>query len=71
MPIAIEEETTRVTCDVCGFEEVTNKPNGVVPSNWGTGQIWLDVSLSEQKQYPICFCEVCKPSVLTSLKIAI
>ena len=71
MGITLEENGTRVSCDICRFEEVTSFPNGVVPATWATGQLWIDISLSEQRQYPLCFCPECKPKLLTELKLSL
>lgn len=71
MSITIEEQGTKFSCDICKFEETTSIPNGVVPSTWATGQLWIDISLSEQRQYPLCFCSTCKPRLLTELKLVL
>lgn len=63
MPISLTEDATIAVCEVCGTTESTTKPNGVVPANWMTGQVWVDASLSEQFQRPLCFCSICKAGV--------
>lgn len=53
-------------CDVCGEVSVSSTPNGVAPEGWMTGQLWLDVSLTQQRQTPICFCTTCAPRIAIS-----
>lgn len=60
MPIKIIENTTKINCEICNYEVITEKNDGVVPSDWMTGQLWLDKSLSEQHQRPLSFCPTCK-----------
>lgn len=66
-----ENDQTLCKCDVCGLVEATGKANGVVPAGWGTGHLWLDVSLSEQRQTPLCFCAGCMPAVVGAASISI
>jgi len=42
-----------------------------VPEGWMTGQLWLDLSLAEQKQIPICFCSDCRDLVAAANVIQI
>ena len=67
MGIKVTDEDTELTCDTCAVVMTTGKPNGVVPDGWMTGHLWLDISLSEQRQFPLCFCPECGPRVLTDL----
>lgn len=55
---------TLCRCDMCGLVHATDQANGVVPADWMTGHLWLDVSLSEQKQFPITFCPDCRSHLL-------
>lgn len=66
-----ENNVTLVRCENCGSEVVTDKADGVIPSEWMTGQLWLDVSMGEQKQWPICFCPTCKPHVISTLRFVL
>lgn len=66
-----ENDQTLCKCDVCGLVDVTANANGVVPAGWGTGHLWLDVSLSEQRQTPLCFCASCWPGVMGAESIAL
>jgi len=50
-------------CDRCNIVEATSIANGVVVEGWTTGQFWLDISLTEQKQIPLCFCTLCAPEM--------
>lgn len=74
MAIYIDEPNfqTIVQCDHCDVTAATDRPDGVVPVDWATGQLWIDLSVSEQRQTPICFCPDCSPAILssTSLRIA-
>lgn len=65
------ENKTVASCDVCGAQEVSDVANGVIPLDWMTGQLWLDLSLAEQKQTAICFCPECKPHIASSLRMII
>lgn len=71
MGIEIKDGVTEITCNTCAVVITTDKPNGVVPNDWMTGHLWLDISLSEQKQVPLCFCPECKPRVLTDLQLSL
>lgn len=66
MPVYIDDENfaTVCACDWCGAMTQTNRGDGVVPAGWTTGQLWLTVSLQEEKQVPLVFCEVCGPAAL-------
>jgi len=57
--IYIDKTKTILVCDRCGEQEKTDQPNGVVPKEWMTGHLWMDISLSTQKQIPLCFCSTC------------
>ena len=61
MPIFLDHQTdeTICRCDTCGIEARTARANGVSAPGWGTGQLWIDISLSSQVQRPLCFCETC------------
>lgn len=63
---------TICACDRCGVNEATGRADGVAPANWMTGQLWLDISLSEQRQSPICFCADCadRMRVATTIQIS-
>lgn len=54
-----ENGVTSCTCDRCKSGFVVDNLSGRVPDGWGTGQLWLDVSLSEIRQVPLCFCADC------------
>lgn len=71
MGTTLVEDGTLVTCDICASSVTTSKPNGVVPDDWMTGHLWIDISLSEQRQIPLCFCPDCKPRVLTDLALVL
>lgn len=62
MPIYsdVDTDSTVCICDCCSAEQRTAKANGVVPADWGTGQLWIDISLSDIKNMPLCFCATCK-----------
>ena len=57
-------QQTVVVCDKCKAREVTTVMDGVVPHGWLTGQLWLDISLSQIKQIPLCFCQSCRDRML-------
>ena len=61
MGIKLTEHSTIIGCDICGAQIETARADGVVPVEWGTGHLWIDVSLSEQLQRALCFCPTCKP----------
>ena len=71
MTIHIDEPNfkTVVLCDVCGATAETTRPDGVVPPDWATGHLWLDISLTEQRQTPICFCPECGPGILSATTV--
>lgn len=71
MGIAIVDNKTVVQCDVCGIQEETAVPNGVAPASWMTGQLWLDMSLTEQKQRAICFCVSCRTPAIEQVQFTI
>ena len=50
-------------CDTCGVIEEVKDDRGRLPPAWATGQLWIDLSMSEQRQIPLCFCPACAPSV--------
>jgi|GEM_PF-4363802 len=56
---------TRLQCDCCKVTAATDRADGRVPPDWGTGQLWVDISLSEQRQVALCFCPDCWPTVLS------
>lgn len=66
MAIYLDEENNQTICecDICGVRDATTWANGVVCENWGTGHLWLDVSLTEQVQKPLCFCPSCSGLVM-------
>lgn len=65
------EGKTLCTCDRCGALDVSSSADGRAPDGWGTGQLWIDVSLSEQAHVSLCFCEECFPAVVGSGVITI
>jgi len=65
------ENSTVVHCDKCGAAEATNMGNGLAPLDWVTGQLWIDVSIQQQKQTPICFCPTCGPLIISADKLQI
>jgi len=71
MSISLTEDATIAVCEVCGTTESTTKPDGVVPANWMTGQLWIDASLAEQFQRPLCFCPTCKGGVPDRLAFSV
>jgi len=60
--IAIDNENRRTVCecDRCGAQAATERADGVIPDGWMTGHLWLDISLGEQRQHPLCFCPDCR-----------
>lgn len=64
--LAEAEGTTYCECDRCRTVVGTGKADGVAPADWLTGQLWIDVSLSEQKQTPIVFCGDCREAILAA-----
>lgn len=64
-------EQTICACDRCGLTEATSKADGKAPADWMTGQLWLDVSLSQQRQTPICFCPDCAEVIVDATMIQI
>jgi hypothetical protein len=70
MPIQLDKTNNKTicTCDQCGIVVDTDAANGVVPEHWGTGQLWIDVSLSSIKQTAICFCPTCFERVKSATK---
>lgn len=71
MAISRTTDNTIAICDTCSAQFVSNIANGVIPATWMTGQLWLDISLAEQRQTPICFCPDCKPFVADTLAFEI
>lgn len=61
MPILLDHQgdETICRCDTCGIEARTARANGVCAPGWGTGQLWIDISLAAQVQRPLCFCPTC------------
>lgn len=59
-----ENAQTLCTCDRCGTLSVTASADGRAPEGWGTGQLWIDVTLSRQTHVALCFCEDCFAAVL-------
>lgn len=53
-------------CEICGLEDSIAGASGSTPPEWGSGQLWLDISLSDQKSFPICFCPACKIDAFTA-----
>lgn len=51
-------------CDNCQAEASVNQMTGALPTTWLSGQLWIDVSLSQQRQFPLCWCPDCKLSIL-------
>lgn len=68
MAIYIDKENNQTICicDICGAASSTESPNGVVTEGWGTGQLWIDISLTEEKQVPLTFCPTCTEPVKQS-----
>ncbi|SDL37413.1 hypothetical protein [Paracoccus chinensis] len=62
---------TICVCDRCGLTNATDTANGVVVEGWMTGQLWLDISLAEQRQTPLCFCPACAPTMHAATRIQI
>jgi hypothetical protein len=71
MGIAVLDGQTHVSCDVCKATISTDRADGVVPSEWMTGHLWLDISLSMQKQTPLCFCPVCRVNIADQWRIVV
>lgn len=67
----IPNAQTLCLCDRCGVVADTMKADGVVPPDWLTGHFFLDISLSEQRQKPLCFCPECAPAILGAETIQI
>lgn len=61
MTIMLDNENglTILSCDGCGMVKTKSPADGVVPDDWISGQIWIDLDLSRQRQVPICFCKEC------------
>lgn len=59
MGIVIDGGATHATCNGCGAAASTDRADGVVPMDWGTGQLWIDLRLDTMRQIPICFCPDC------------
>lgn len=73
MPIILDTQNDRtiIRCESCDLSAATEKANGIVPSDWMTGHLWLDMSLSEQRQTPLCFCPDCAASIRGSASVSI
>ena len=59
-----ERNKTVCICNSCGTTAETETANGVVQTGWGTGQLWIDRSLSNIRQTAICFCPTCWSSII-------
>lgn len=59
-----EEGLIEANCDNCQAGAPVNQMTGALPNTWLTGQLWVDVSLSQQRQFPLCWCPDCKGSIL-------
>ncbi|SEI10211.1 hypothetical protein [Paracoccus alkenifer] len=66
-----ESHQTICACDRCGVTEATDRADGVAVAGWMTGHLWLDVSLSEQRQSPLCFCPDCSARMRSATTIQI
>lgn len=66
-----DSDQTICVCDRCGETQATPKANGVVLEGWLTGHLWIDLSLSEQRQTPICFCTDCRDVMIQAETIQI
>lgn len=64
-------DQTICLCDRCGVTEATTRADGVVVDGWMTGHFFLDISLSEQRQKPLCFCPDCTPVMLDVVTIQV
>jgi hypothetical protein len=71
MGILLTQAKAIATCDACGISVQINPATGIVPAEWMTGQLWLDLSLSQQMQRPLCFCQNCKPGIPDSLQFVV
>ncbi|MDO5621907.1 MAG: hypothetical protein Q4G24_10600 [Paracoccus sp. (in: a-proteobacteria)] len=58
-------------CDRCGTVGATDRANGVIVDGWGSGQLWVDISLAEDRQMPLCFCPACAPVIRAATRIQI
>ena len=58
-----DSDQTVCVCDRCALTVATSRANGVVAEGWMTGNLWLDISLTEQRQTPLCFCPDCAPVI--------
>lgn len=59
-------DATICTCNACGEVVTTSKANGIVPEGWGTGHLWLDVSINQQRQVPMAWCPACAAAVMAA-----
>lgn len=66
-----DSDQTICVCDRCGETQATPKANGVVLEGWLTGHLWIDLSLAEQRQTPLCFCTDCRDIMLQAETIQI
>lgn len=65
MPVYLDKTTdqTIVRCDCCLDIAATDRADGVYPEGWASGNLWIDLSLSKQRQIPIAFCPACASSI--------
>lgn len=54
-----ENGITICTCECCGEIRSTPRADGLVPTGWITGQLWLDLNPNVMRQLPLAFCEAC------------
>lgn len=54
-----ENGITICTCECCGEIRSTTRADGLVPTGWITGQLWLDLNPNVMRQLPLAFCEAC------------
>jgi len=66
-----DSDQTICACDRCGVTEATDRADGVAVAGWMTGQLWLDISLSDQRQIPLCFCADCVPQITSASTIQV
>jgi hypothetical protein len=66
-----EQNRTICICNSCGTTAETETANGVVQAGWGTGQLWIDLSLSNIRQAAICFCPECWSSIIEATSYAV
>jgi hypothetical protein len=73
MPIITDKPNRKTICicDRCGKTEETDVADGVTISGWLTGQLWIDLSLSQQRQQAINFCLECNDYIANATTIKI